>query len=408
MAIASTHTFSPVALITYNEREAAAMNTLTRASLYAISALTMSAQTLTTLHSFAGPDGANPMGPLILASDGNLYATTKNGGSQDFGAIFRISTAGVFETLRSFCSGPGCADGKYPISGLMQAADGNFYGTTSAGGAGQGGTIFKTTAAGDLTVIHSFCFAQCTDGVTPEAGLVQAPDGSFYGTTFWGPGPGWGTLFHLDTSGEVSVLYSFCPDNGRCENGSNPESLILSANGDLYGTTFIGGPGGGTGTFFSITAAGKLSTIASFCRPECYGNPHGPVMQASDGDFYGVAGESVYRISSAGAFTILHRFCAQTGCLDGSSPYGGLIQDASGNFYGTTESGGAHNGGTVYELTPGGQLTTLCSFCSEPACADGERPFSKLLQTPGGDLYGVTNRGGANGLGTVFRLSLPK
>jgi len=386
------------------------MNTLTRAALYGIFALPISGQTLTTLYSFAGTDGAGPLGPLIQARDGNLYGTTVRGGSRNSGVVFRISTAGTFETLHSFCSETNCADGKYPFSGVIQAADGNFYGTTREGGIGRGGTIFEITAAGTLSVIHSFCLAPCTDGVDPEAGLVQAPDGSFYGTTFWGPGPGWGTLFHLDTSGEVTVLYSFCPDNGACLNGANPEALVLSANGNLYGTTFIGGAPPGSGTFFSFSPAGKLSTIVSFCQDAtCYGNPKGPVFQASNGDFYGVTGGAfVYRISSTGAFTVLYSFCAQAPCPDDEYALGGLLEGANGKFYGTTVLGGANNTGTVYEITPSGQLTTLYSFCAASGCADGEEPVSKLFQSSNGDLYGTTYRGGANGLGTVFRLSLPK
>jgi len=153
--------------------------------------------TLTTLHTFAGPDGAQPYAGLVQGRDGYLYGTTP-GGANGYGTVFKISSVGTLTTLYKFCSQPNCTDGSYPETALVQANDGNFYGTTGGGGAYDWGTVFKITPTGALTTLYGFCSQpNCADGAQPFAGLVQGRDGNFYGTTTEGGTDGLGTVFRL-------------------------------------------------------------------------------------------------------------------------------------------------------------------------------------------------------------------
>ncbi len=207
--------------------------------------------TLITLHSFAGSDGRGCWAGLVQASDGNFYGTTPYGGASDHGTIFKITASGALTTLYSFCSQSNCADGRMPLNGeLVQAWDGNFYGTTYAGGASDHGTIFKITASGALTTLYSFCSqSNCADGTFPLDGLVQASDGNFYGTTPYGGTSqncgsyGCGTVFKITPSGMLTTLHSF--DGG---DGATPYARLIQANdGNFYGTTEeVGAFGNGT------------------------------------------------------------------------------------------------------------------------------------------------------------------
>ena len=152
--------------------------------LFAATAIALPAQTFTTLHSFNDTDGANPYAGLVQANDGNLYGTTKNGGANNGGTVFKITPGGALTRLYSFCSLSNCLDGYITYAGLVQATDGNLYGTMVLGGAHDDGTVFKITPSGTRTTLYSFCSQSgCTDGRYPEAGLVQATDGNLYGTT---------------------------------------------------------------------------------------------------------------------------------------------------------------------------------------------------------------------------------
>jgi uncharacterized repeat protein (TIGR03803 family) len=162
-----------------------------------------SANTLSTLHGFAGTDGSAPYAALVQAIDGNFYGTTEGGGTNGYGTVFKITPGGTLTTLYSFCSQTNCGDGAYPLAGLIQATDGNFYGTTEVGGTNGYGTVFKITPGGTLTTLYSFCSqTNCGDGASPLAGLIQATDGNFYGTTDYGGTMGYGAIFSL--SGAIS------------------------------------------------------------------------------------------------------------------------------------------------------------------------------------------------------------
>ena len=334
-------------------------------------AISAPAQTFQTLFSFAGANGEYPyFESLVQGFNGNFYGTTSVAGANGYGTVFEVTPAGKLTTLYSFCSQSNCADGYDPYGGLVQATDGNLYGTTLDGGANVNyGTVFKITPAGKLTTLYSFCSqSSCTDGSLPYAKLVRAANGNFYGTTWVGgagancvPQGGCGTVFEITPAGKLTTLYSFCSQS-NCTDGYNPYAgLVQATNGNFYGTTYFGGVND-RGTVFEITPAGKLTTLYSFC--------------------------------------------SQSSCTDGYDIYAGLVQAANGNFYGTTSEGGANFNGTVFEITPAGRLTTLYSFCSQPGCADGGDPYARLVQATNGNFYGTTYSGGANSVGTVFSESI--
>ena len=238
------------------------------------------AQTVTTLVALSSKMGAAPKGALAQGTNGNLYGTTEyDGGTNGGGTVIRVSTTGSVKVLHSFCTQPSCPDGAEPVSALIQAADGNFYGTTSQGGTSNTGTVFKMTGSGKLTTLYSFCsLAGCADGTYPSSGLIQGTDGSLYGETVnggaYGGGCGsygCGTLFKITTSGILTTLYTFCvqPDD-NCTDGELPTGgLIQASDGNFYGTTASDGNSetcpNGCGTVFSVTSAGVLTTLYTFC-----------------------------------------------------------------------------------------------------------------------------------------------
>ena len=313
-------------------------------------AIASPAQTFTTLI-FDFSDGSLPYAGLIQATDGNLYGTTFQGGTNGGGTAFKISPSGTLKTLYNFCSLSGCADGNALSGGLVQVGNGNLYGTTQQGGPNNGsGTVFKITLSGTLTTLHNF---DTTDGRYPYAGLVQASNGDLYGTTQGGGTNNEGTVFKITPGGTLTSLHSFCSQTG-CPDGSSPYAgLVQATDGNLYGTTVLGGAGG-EGTVFKITPSGTLTTLLSFAG------------------------------------------------TDGAQPYAGLIQATDGNLYGTTKFGGANNDGTIFKITLSGTLTTLHSFDA----TDGSDPYAALVQDTNGSFYGTTLTNGSNTYGTVFRLSV--
>jgi uncharacterized repeat protein (TIGR03803 family) len=316
--------------------------------------------TLTALYNFAEPNGGAPS-RLALATSGNFYGTTYYG----YGTVFKITAGGTLTTLDYFSSGVGP---QLPEGGLMQATNGNLYGTTYSGGAHAKGTVFEITPAGTLTTLYSFCaLASCADGVNPVAPLVQASNGNFYGTTqYYGAYGNGGTVFEITPVGTVTTLYSFCKQT-KCADGQQPAAgLVQAANGNFYGTTFFGGANG-KGTVFEITPAGTLTTLHSFDGTDGSG-PQAGLVQATDGNFYGVTtyggnnsyplnncGSScgtVFEITSGGTLTTLYSFCKEAYCPDGYYPEG-LVQGTDGTFYGTASAGGARNVGTAFSLSTG-------------------------------------------------------
>jgi len=298
-----------------------------------------------------GKQGSQPEAGLVLASDGNFYGTTYRGGANDDGEIFRISPDGKGDVIYSFCAQPDCGDGVNPFAPLIQAADGAFYGTTFGGGTSLGGTVFKITAQGVLTVLYNFCSQpSCVDGSEPYVGLIQAPNGNFYGTTDEGGTSsncprGCGTIFRISPLGIFQTLHSFDRKDGAIPFGS----LIPDNMGNLYGTTYLGGDltclqPSGCGTIFKLDVNDKLTTIYKFDRT--HAGAVGSLTLATDGNLYGatagvVNGKTInygtlFSLTPQGVLTTLHTFQP----ADGMDPNGGMIQATDGKFYGLTLYGG--------------------------------------------------------------------
>jgi uncharacterized repeat protein (TIGR03803 family) len=361
---------------------------------------------LTTLVSFNGRDGINPISALIQAKDGNLYGTTADGGANGSGTVFKITTSGALTTLYSFSNNSAFtnSDGANPEAALIQGKDGDLYGTCYQGGVNGWGTVFKITTSGALTILYSFS-GYPIDGGFPAAGLVQGRDGNLYGACSAGGANGWGTVFKITTSGALTTLYTFSAPSSTSTNadGADPQAgLIQGKDGDLYGTCEEGGTSA-LGTVFKITTSGAFTTLHSFSDAEGIA-PLAGLVQGKDGDLYGTTqfggngSGTVFKITTSGVLTVLYTF----GFTDGRSPYAALIQGRDGNLYGTTHTGGASGSGTVFKITTSGALTTLHSFST----ADGAAPTASPIQGKDGDLYGTCTAGGANGNGTVFKLTM--
>jgi uncharacterized repeat protein (TIGR03803 family) len=372
------------------------------AAIITIGCITVSAQTLTTLHSFNGGDGRSPEATLVQGSDGNFYGTTALGGAHFKGTVFKIDWTGSLTTLHSFSGSPG--DGAVPVAGLVQGTNGNFYGTTAFGGAFFQGTVFRMTSSGAITVLHSFN-SFLSEGAVPIAGLVQGSDGNFYGTTALGGAHFKGTVFKIDATGSLTTLHSF---SGSPSDGATPvAALVQGSDGNFYGTTASGGAHF-QGTVFRISPAGALTVLHSFSGYPGEGAvPFARLVQGSDGNFYGTTAlggahfkGTVFNIDATGSLTTLHSFSGSPG--EGANPVAGLVQGSDGNFYGTTALGGTHFRGTVFNIDATGSLTTLHSFSGSPS--EGALPFAGLVQGSDGNFYGTTVLGGAHGAGTVFKL----
>ena len=398
------------------------------------------AQTLTTLANFDGTNGRQP-NSLVQGTDGNFYGTAGN-------LIFKMTPEGALTTLYSFS----IFDNPSP---LMQGSDGNFYGTTLSGGPMNWGSIFKITPSGTVTTVYTFQRIGGNDGIGPAAGVIQAADGNFYGTTSQGgQDDEFGTVFQFTPQGMSTTLHNF-----QITDGANPvAALIQGTDGNFYGTTSQGGKGdcamtqlsyAGCGTIFKITPSGVLTTLYNFgagTAPSAYptpadgANPIAPLVEGSDGNFYGttpvggIAGcevelndlpinaggcGTIFKITPTGTLTTLYTFGATP--TDGVGPAAGLIQASDGNFYGTTVAGGmggclnlagmTAGCGTIFRVTPAGTYTTLYRFGddfhpSNQTSSDGGAPLGPLIQARDGNFYGTASAAGAYTDGTVFRFSL--
>jgi len=389
----------------------------------------------TSLGSFDRTDGMGPYyGPLVQGRDGNYYGTTSLGGLNQAGTVFQVTPGAKLTTIYNFCSKSNCTDGGSPAAGLVLGTDGNFYGTTFAGGdtscafpAGCG-TIFKITPAGVLKTIYVFTAGGGAGG-GPTAGLALGNDGSFYGMT--GSEGGDGTIFKVNKSGTLATVHFFGGTDGLYPYGG----LALGTDGNFYGTTLSGGTfstscNSGCGTVFKMTPGGKLTTLHSFNLADG-ANPVGGLVQAANGNFYGTTAAgganqisgcgdgseagcgTVFEITPTGMLTTLYNFCSQTNCTDGTDPFSTLVAATDGNLYGTTYLSGICCG-ALFGMTPNGVLTSLYDLCDgHGGCngSDGLSPFAGLLQATSGIFYGTTYYGGTSpncpyGCGTVFSWSV--
>lgn len=349
---------------------------------------------LASYHIFEYPDGFQPYAGVIQANDGNLYGTTLQGGQYGMGSVFSLATDGTFTSRYSFSEW----DGDWPLASLMQASDGNIYGTNAYGGPnGDYGTIFKLNASGFSANYHAF---SGLDGAGPRAALIQASDGNLYGTTVGGGVANSGAVYQMTAGGTVNPVYSFDTTtwNGTTyvnTFGAGPHGIVQANDGNLYGTTSYGGAYG-DGTAYRLTLGGTLTLLYTFTGgADGFGG--GNLIQASDGNLYGLAGNSLFRMTLDGTLTTLYTF---TGGADGFSP-NDLFQASDGNLYGTTQYGGANYLGTIFRLTLGGTFTTIYAFSG----LDGQYPVGALIAGSDGTLYGVTQNGGEGGGGVVYRLT---
>ncbi|HTQ58067.1 MAG TPA: choice-of-anchor tandem repeat GloVer-containing protein [Bryobacteraceae bacterium] len=291
---------------------------------------------LTNMHSFAGSDGRQIYARLVQATDGDIYGTTYAGGSNaclwGCGTVYKITPNGTLTTLHNFNG----ADGSSPVGGLIQAADGNLYGETKMGGTQNSGTVFRITPDGALTTIYNFCSqTNCADGWGPPADMVQAMDGNFYGTTAAGGTGGRGTIFRLSPSGALTTLYNFCSQSG-CPDGADPEGgLTQATNGDLYGTTRLGGASN-RGTVFSLSVG-----LGPFVKTLPIMGKAGTVVEILGNDLTDAS--SVTFNGTAAVFTV----------------------NSTGTGISTTVPPGATTG-TVQVVTPGGTLQSNVLFTVLP------------------------------------------
>ena len=286
-----------------------------------------------------------------------------------------------FEVLYSF--GANSTDAVYPYAGVTADGSGNLYGTTYSGGANNAGAVFKLAPGGSETVLYSFCsLNNCADGYTPYGGLIEDANGNLYGTTYLGgSGAGYGTVFKLAPDGMLTVLHSF---QGGSDGAVPDAALMADKKGNIFGTTVSGGAND-TGTVFKLDPNGKAKVLHSFVgAPSDGAQPYTYVIADKSGNLYGTTyaggannGGAVFRLARDGTETVLYSFDSHDGA-DGISPYPGLVTDKTGNLYGTTNRGGATiYFGTVFKVAPDGTETVLHSFAGG---SDGANPYASLVQ----------------------------
>ncbi len=371
------------------------------------------AQTFSYFTNFSA--GANGVASVMQATDGNFYMGGFPGAYAHRGAILKLTPSGEFSILYSFCAQRGCPDGTYPFTPIL-GSDGNFYGTTEAGGGRfDGGTVYKMTLAGELTTLYTFCTTkECPDGAAPQ-GILQASDGNFYGMTGGGGIGSEGTIFRVSTTGEFTKLHDFC-SAANCADGYNQFSPPIQGNdGNLYGATY-GGGSHGAGLLYRLTPAGEYGIIYNFCSLSNCADGGGPnaIVQDANGNFFGTTqgGGSkeygtVFELTSTNQYIVLANFD-----FVHATPLGKLTLASDGNFYGNTQGG--ENASTVFEVTPKGEVTFLNIF-STCALDSGWYPLGLLFQGTNGTLYGTTAYGNSvgdcnpngQGYGTIYNVSGP-
>jgi uncharacterized repeat protein (TIGR03803 family) len=390
----------------------------------AVAVLTAAAhgQTYSVLYNFSpgtkSGDPANPQysGTIAQGHDGNLYSTTPAGGTLCgfCGVVFKITPSGTLTHVFDFNDTNGA--GYTPFSGLTLGTDGSFYGATDVGGTFNLGTVFKITAGGTLTKLYDFgtCKYPCKEGTHPKAPPVEGRDGDFYGTTTATiDGTDNGVVYKATPTGKFTTIYAFDGISG----GNPNDPLTLGTDGNFYGTTAKGGKSlqncwGSSptcGTVFKITPAGKVTFLYKFDQTHGAG-PLGPLVQGSDGNFYGTTSAGgnaggdgvVFKLTPLGKLLWTYSL---NGSVDGKQPSAGLVQVTDGKgstvaFYGATRAGGSKGFGTLYKITPAGAFSAVHDFDNNA----GAMPEVTLFQHTSGILYGDTNVGGSDGAGTFYSL----
>jgi uncharacterized repeat protein (TIGR03803 family) len=384
-------------------------HTATIASLLVLAlvfgAVAANAQTYTVLHTYSINSGnySGILAPQIMSQgrDANLYSTISNDGTKNVGTMYKITTAGALTPIYNFCSLTSCVDGGYPFGGVTLGFDGDFYGTTQGGGSHAAGTVFKVTPTGTLTTLWNF--ANGTDDSVPVYTTLQGQDGNMYGVSVGQYNGQYGALFKVSASGVFKTLRDF-----TYANGAYPNLPTQGTDGNLYGTTQVGGdPTCKCGVVYKATAAGAITVLHAFKGYPTDGTrPIGVLVQGPDGNFYGTTWRggtnnygSVFKITPTGVYTLLYSFNYSSGYLDAQQPEAGLTLGTNGSFYGVTSAGGTKNGGAIFKITPAGSESVLYSFCSI-SCSNGFNPTTPLVLHTDGKFYGNTS---GNSLGgSVF------
>jgi uncharacterized repeat protein (TIGR03803 family) len=343
----------------------------------------------TVLYTFTGhADGGSPQAGVILDSAGNLYGTTFNGGTAGLGVVYKLDATGHETVLFGF---PGSIDGSSAVAGLTADSVGNLYGTTEFGGAANAGVVYKLDTTGHETVLYTFTGG--AEGSNPLAGVTLDSAGNLYGTTEFGGAANAGVVYKLDTTGHETVLHSFTGSFG--DGGFPAAGVILDSAGNLYGTTPTGGVASSCcGVVYKVDTTGHLTELYTFQGGDNADGktPTAGVIRDSAGNLYGTtqfggngtyAAGVVYKVDTTGRETVLYNF---NGDNDGGNPTAGLIRDSAGNFYGTTQGGGAEGYGVVYKLDTGGHETVLWNFTG----AEGGLPYAGVIRDSAGNLYGTS------------------
>jgi uncharacterized repeat protein (TIGR03803 family) len=383
------------------------------------------AQTESVLYNFTtAAVGDTPYSDLIMDSAGNLYGMTCSGGPHGLGTVFEltpVSGAGwTVKMLHAF--GASSSDGAEPLSGLTMDASGNVYGATAYGGTENFGTIFqlRPNANGDWgeMILHNFT-NNGKDGLYPGSNLTLDSAGNLYGTTWQGGTQNGGTVFELTPhSGNWAEKVIYSLPNPRKSSNFSSEPVTLDSAGNLYGTTIIGGPSNGGFVFkLTPTGTGHWTTKKLYAFGKTGSGPYTPlsgVIFDSAGNLYGTTAQggisntgTVYELSPSldGTYTEQTIWEFPYNCPTGCDPVSGLIIDSAGNLYGTGQSGGTYNSGTVFELSPSAGAwteTVLHNFLGDSG--DGLFPKAGLLRDSSGNLYGTTIDGGSHSVGVVFEV----
>jgi uncharacterized repeat protein (TIGR03803 family) len=339
------------------------------------------------------------------------------------------SAASSLDVLYSFCGQSGCPDGDQPYGGVTLLQSGELLGTTGFGGKYNGGTVFSLNdkhGAEKLRTLKSFCVGKppsCAPDEGPSVTLVVDKKGNIYGTVYFGGTSGDGAVFELEAKGgkkyALHYLHSFAGSDG-----DGPADLSYAGQNTgapydgkspLYGATIAGGSNN-SGTVYSLTpgkGGAAFQTLYNFCSAANCSDGNGPfagLAQDSSGNFYGTTyfGGSandgvVFELSASGQYSVLHNFCSEGNCTDGSEPMAAVTLDSSGNIFGTTSRGGGGNFGTMFEIASG-TFQSIYSFCSLNGCSDGGYPYGTLAIDAKGNIFGTTQYGGAHDLGEVYEL----
>jgi uncharacterized repeat protein (TIGR03803 family) len=353
----------------------------------------VSAQTFTTLHNFGGGAG-NPGGlwndaTISQGRDGGLF-TTSPGSQTGLSAAFRVGPTGSFNVLHVWTSGA-----SEPLSGLILARDGKYYGITRSGGPDKLGMVFRISASGGGIMVHGFTGGNA--GAHPWS-VLQSIKGDFYISTQGASaaeGDEFGSIFEMSNDGNLTLLHAF---NGS--DGAGPLMLVQGTDFRFYGVTTNGGSSD-IGTIFRISWQGVFEVLHNFDNATG-GWPQGGLIQANDGNFYGTTTEGgatgngvLFRITPGGTYTVLHEF---SGEADGGIPQGRLVQASDGYLYGTAALGGDTGFGILYRATLAGDITPLHSF----SLSEGYNANSQLMQHTNGKLYGGTAGGGTFNQGIFY------